>query len=151
MWLREREHRFSRSSLSEAELSMLSSFNISPDMSDYSYYKDGNQSCIHELGCNLVGLFSWDNAKLEFVKLENNRVVIEVQKACCKNECFFDPHKCMNDEHNGKLTSLLNKEVHKALPNFYEHLNTLRKILLIKPSTPQSMMSLEWQTLILVN
>ena len=121
MWLREKEHKFSRSSLSKAESSMLSSFNISPHMSDYAYYKDGNQSCIHELGCNLVGLFSWDNAKLEFVKLENNRVVIEVQKACCKNDCFFDPLKCMNDEHDGKLTSLLNKEVHETLPNFYEH------------------------------
>jgi hypothetical protein len=26
----------------------------------------------------------------------------------------------MNDEHDGKLISLLHKEVHEALPNFYE-------------------------------
>ena len=49
---------------------MLSSFNLSPHMTDYDYYKNGNQSCIHDLGCDLIGLFGWDNAKEEFVKLE---------------------------------------------------------------------------------
>ena len=121
MWLRERQHKFSSSSLSKFESSMLSSFNLSPHMTDYDYYKNGNQSYIHDLGCDLIGLFGWDNAKEEFVKLENNHVVLEVQKACCKNNCFFDPLKCMNGEHDGKLASLLKKELHEGLPDFYDY------------------------------
>ena len=121
MWLREKQHKFSTSSLSEFESSMLSSFKISPQMSDYAHYKDSNQGNIHDLGCNLLGLFSWQNAKEEFAKLENNRVVLEVQKACCKNNCFFDPLKCLNDEHDGKLASLLRKEVHDSVELFDEY------------------------------
>ena len=117
----EKQHKFSKSSLTTFETSMLSSFSFSRDMSDYEYYKSENQVAIHGVGSKLLGLVSWEGAKEEFVQPENNRFVFEIQKACCKNECYFDPLKCMNQEHDGKLSSLLKKELHDSVESFDEY------------------------------
>ena len=120
LW-REKQHKFSSSSLSEFEATMLSSSTISPLVTNYEFYKTTNQGNIHDLGCKLLGLFNWEKAKEEFVKLEKNRLVLEIQKACCKNNCFFDPLKCMNDEHDGNLATLLKKETHENIEGFVDY------------------------------
>ena len=107
--LRENEHKFSENNLSEFELSILSKHSYSEEMTDYEFFKSDNQMTIHGLGRKLLGGVSWERAKEEFIKLDDNNFVIEIQKAVCHNKCFFDPLKCMDDEHDGKLRSLLKK------------------------------------------
>ena len=133
--LRENEHQFLVSSLSEFETSLLSSFSFTPDMTDYEYFKTGNQTSVHGLGSQLFGGVSWEHAKEEFVELENNRFVLEIQKACCKNNCFFDPLKCMDKEHDGKLKSLLRKELHESVDTFddYYKMDELEPKFILEP------------------
>jgi hypothetical protein len=112
------QYRFSMENLSDIEKSLLRTRSYSEFMTDYEYIKDENQVGLHGLGCRLLGLFSWDEAKVNFVKLDENKLVVEIQKASCPNHCYFDPLKCLNGEHDGKLKSLLKKEFHDSIANF---------------------------------
>ena len=108
---REKENNFSEEGLTDFELSLLSKHSFSKEMTDYEYLKSDNQMSIHDLGRKLLGGVSWEKAKEVFIKLDCNKFVIEIQKAMCHNECFFDPLKCMDDEHDGKLKKIFMKVV----------------------------------------
>ena len=112
--------------LSEFEQSLLQNHSYSKNKTDYEYLKSHNQVVIHGLGCQLLDLYSWEKAKENLVQLENNKFVEEIQKAVCPQDCYFDPLRCLNNEHDGNLKSLMKKELHdqaQGFLNFFEYEN----------------------------
>jgi hypothetical protein len=118
--LREKENKFAKKDLTEFEILMLESHSYSDDMTDYEYYRTDNQDYIHSLGRKLLGGISWEKSKELFIKLDDNQFVTELQKLSCPKNCYFDPLQCMNDEHDGRLVSLLKKRFHEQCPNFLD-------------------------------
>ena len=116
-------YRFSLENLTPVEKSMLKNHTFSERETDYEYLKSENQVRLHGIGGKLLDLFSWDKAKVLFVSSENSQLIVEVQKTVCTNNCFFDPLKCLDGEHDGKLKSLLKKDFHENIPNFYDFFN----------------------------